>query len=537
MHHQKAIAQYRGCLNLLAAPINTLPREILGIIFKLYVEYYVKGLRLKFSRDMLPLSAKPYLWIKLAHVCRYWRGVVLSHAALFTYVRATEMMYRKQHRDFLRDYLSISGQSPLDVDGELVWHDPHPESIWWLLVPKLHRLASLQLRLSPFINFLNEWPVCPTTKEFTCHIYEHPYIPTPQICPSLQQILMLLPNLERLTINFSTAFQTTFPAIPLPFLAYLSIHRMQYIPDRFVEALKLLPCLQSLKITEMYTTEGMEIDPELWTPLSDAMPRLHDLEVSSYYLPAISSLMQLLPDVNTLNIDFTQEAFRDEASFGQLGLILSKQLGAIQALDLRFWNDHTIQMVGWDIRNIAAQSENICIIHFDFPFHAAAPRFRARTTTLLTNLFCQMINVQSLKITLPSDDAVHHDLNLDPILYQAAVYFQELRLLSLSSPSDDWACFSQLAYALAGETEPGNYHHGFPRLQELYLSFKLAFSPAMATLLERVLLSRAGERTVAKIECIWLIHGTPEPHQGRRVMETLNRIPSLVQHFYLYELI
>lgn len=86
--HRQAIIHYYGRFNVVKPAINVLlPMEILAEIFKNYMLICTpQGYHTIHPFSARSLVHTPYEWLKVAHVCRYWRSIALSYPVLFEYV-------------------------------------------------------------------------------------------------------------------------------------------------------------------------------------------------------------------------------------------------------------------------------------------------------------------------------------------------------------------------------------------------------------------------------------------------------------------
>ncbi|KAJ3540384.1 hypothetical protein NMY22_g4323 [Coprinellus aureogranulatus] len=83
-------------------PINRLPHEILSTIFQT-----TKSL-LKYT---YPQPRNRLTWVRVSHVCRYWREVALDAASLWSYLD-----FPRPDPEFTRLMLQRSKNAPLTVD-------------------------------------------------------------------------------------------------------------------------------------------------------------------------------------------------------------------------------------------------------------------------------------------------------------------------------------------------------------------------------------------------------------------------------------
>lgn len=149
-HHQKAIAQYRGCLNAIESQINVrLPPEVLGEIFKQHMLPWTAPFEIPVWVKYPKLSSS-YGWFKIASVCRHWRAVVLSTPELFTRIELNHSF-----SPLALQWFSRSKEVPLELVGELT---NSPELKWEIAFPHMGRMQSLRICARPNTYYPSEWP-------------------------------------------------------------------------------------------------------------------------------------------------------------------------------------------------------------------------------------------------------------------------------------------------------------------------------------------------------------------------------------------
>ncbi|KAI0785601.1 hypothetical protein C8Q75DRAFT_321595 [Abortiporus biennis] len=101
--HKRAILRISSHVNRFSSAAFV-PDEILCEIFKLY------------ATDSLENGVYPYEFIKLAHICRYWRAIVLGCASLWTHIKVVDSL---NFPPFLRTMKDWSRNRPLTVSAVL----------------------------------------------------------------------------------------------------------------------------------------------------------------------------------------------------------------------------------------------------------------------------------------------------------------------------------------------------------------------------------------------------------------------------------
>ncbi|KAI0070710.1 hypothetical protein K474DRAFT_741015 [Panus rudis PR-1116 ss-1] len=105
--HQQHIRHCRERLNFHSSyALRRLPYELISEIFQQYANWCwdVYQLTSNASHSLFP----PYLWLRVSHVCRHWRAVVLSSPRLFTRI----LTITQEH---VEAFIARSGKLLLDV--------------------------------------------------------------------------------------------------------------------------------------------------------------------------------------------------------------------------------------------------------------------------------------------------------------------------------------------------------------------------------------------------------------------------------------
>lgn len=140
---------YRYGTAALAKPMSpsSLPPELLGRIFGYHIqsckELWHQGLPYQRPRppSCLP-EVGPYTWIRVTHVCRYWRNVALTNPLLWSQIVLTRSL------DCIQTMIARSQQTPLTVQnytscrmGECAM----PMHALRLVLLQLHRIRAVEL--------------------------------------------------------------------------------------------------------------------------------------------------------------------------------------------------------------------------------------------------------------------------------------------------------------------------------------------------------------------------------------------------------
>lgn len=171
--HHRTIAAIQAHRNSLVPTINSiLLTEILAEIF------------LQLVTEAEQQRHYRYSWIKVAHVCRYWRDVVLSCPRLFSYIRFPT---RDDHH--LEEFLRLSTTTPLTL-----YADEEPGDAWVAIAPHLPRTQSLTM--TGTIGLPVPWPYCPQMTSLFWETDESEFNkPDGHV---VRQVLTCMPNLRGL---------------------------------------------------------------------------------------------------------------------------------------------------------------------------------------------------------------------------------------------------------------------------------------------------------------------------------------------------
>lgn len=133
--HRRIIAAIQTRRNSYVPKISTLPPEILTEIFR--------------ELQLLPCHGilKRYGWLKAAHVCRYWRDMILSCPRLFS-----DILLPIRDPQHLEEFLRLSTTSPLTIRitiGDYVPDSMQYAAIWRAILPHLPRTEYLGIWADP----------------------------------------------------------------------------------------------------------------------------------------------------------------------------------------------------------------------------------------------------------------------------------------------------------------------------------------------------------------------------------------------------
>lgn len=136
------LEQQETCQGCPSNYIMRLPPEVLGIVFAIYSA--------DFWSDYSPESTP---WMRILHVCRFWRDVSFSTPQLWTHIETASL-------EFAESAIEHSGNLPLDVGGYGLGDQT---SVRLRLLKELPRIRSLSLALtSELLNFLGSQDIVST---------------------------------------------------------------------------------------------------------------------------------------------------------------------------------------------------------------------------------------------------------------------------------------------------------------------------------------------------------------------------------------
>ena len=232
--HQKAIAQYRGCLNLTESPINRLmPQEILREIFRQLMWDHASRIIFPSSSPITNDGPKS-TWFRVAFVCRYWRSIAISYPKLFTYVNT---WVGKGDKAFIPRVLEYTRPNSLHiVTSEITPDDAQ------VLAPHVYRIKTMVVGILDPYQF-DKYPTFDATHFlYFCRSYDvgdHHY----------NRFLERFPNLERLHITVQPEINITFPSAYLPLLTRLRLDGCTFFREEFIRVMDFLPKLEVLELS------------------------------------------------------------------------------------------------------------------------------------------------------------------------------------------------------------------------------------------------------------------------------------------------
>ena len=285
-YHQKAIAQYRGRLNDLQSRINVLmPPELLREVFKqLMWGCVLENIRFLTAKYGSNIKYRPTrsTWLRVAHVCRYWRSIALTFPELFSFLDAG--VYGPA-TPFASRCLKLSNPAPLYLSFDELKHNLKAFEQVAHRISEM-RIANLQTHLS------NTSPIFPAVQSLTVHI--------PHLSTSIDAFMSHFPNLKYLHFA-SKGYPTVLPCLPLPLLTHLRLCCNAISGEQFSGLFRTFP---NLKVLELHVPSISEIRGNLIPP-TQALTRLK-LYYTSYDASTLyGSLIKFLgcmPEVLQLDV-------------------------------------------------------------------------------------------------------------------------------------------------------------------------------------------------------------------------------------------
>ena len=147
------------------APIACLPRDLLEQIFKVYVlDAHRACLARRGQSPWTSEAAFPYGWIKITHVCRYWRMVAIAYSSLWAYVVLNR--FPKHSQGIIEIALARSATHPLTIDFAGLptqrgieyfpgyWAGGPPRVIMQSISKHLTRVHSLRMTLEACLSLM-----------------------------------------------------------------------------------------------------------------------------------------------------------------------------------------------------------------------------------------------------------------------------------------------------------------------------------------------------------------------------------------------
>ncbi|KAK7683071.1 hypothetical protein QCA50_013744 [Cerrena zonata] len=269
--HSRALAFYRGHLNVRKRGINTtLPREVLSEVFYVLAHY---DFSIASNRSEPPRLS----WLRLAHVCRYWRNIVLTSPRIFSFVYLPT-----KYQEHLQACLYYSRQVPLTVEyhGQKKVHK-RLYSQWLLLLPHLSHTRSLNLKVG-LADTTDTALILPSSPTVTKLVLTDPFVREPSTLGSvgktIDRMFSALPNLLHFSSDLHTLGRSdwTERAFPTSLKVLTVEHPASKEPtpslQHLISALQKLPSLRQLEFKHLYSGDYSSSSPA-------SMSRIHPLEV------------------------------------------------------------------------------------------------------------------------------------------------------------------------------------------------------------------------------------------------------------------
>ena len=277
-------------------PVNKLPPEMLTRCFL----YLTPDFPLTFGP---PEDGNENEWIRVAHVCKYWRAVVLEFPGLWDTIEFTRP-------EILDMYRKLSGSLPLEVClqhvGRKFYRTMEPEPCLDLMLDMLYDLGSRIRRLIIHKKWIPTHDRCkflakPLPELEMLAITSDVGWENGSIDRPLTRVRRLfngdLPRLRRLFIPESTPW----PYNDFKNLKPLCLYNQFTLENELPQLLQMLresPTIEELYIRQREYSHGMKSPPQNLGPTFQAHSlkklRLHDFSVEA--IVYILSTMQLQPN-------------------------------------------------------------------------------------------------------------------------------------------------------------------------------------------------------------------------------------------------
>ena len=134
------ILDLRTRRNTAVPPISRLPAETLAEIFVLFESQYREE---SFAPQKQAAQTRPFGWLAITHVCRYWRIVARSLPHLWSHIPMSPS------EKPIKMFLGLSKGVPLSIlPGKQSYDHQQPPGLLSLLVPEAPRIRSLHMCIS-----------------------------------------------------------------------------------------------------------------------------------------------------------------------------------------------------------------------------------------------------------------------------------------------------------------------------------------------------------------------------------------------------
>lgn len=464
--HRRNIAAIQSRRNTFAPRINlALPPEVLGEIFLQLTLLYRVG---RSKADL-----REYAWFKTAHVCRYWRDVILNNPVLFSYVRVPTC-----DPDLYDNFVRYAGSAQLTIrlDNQ---HVPSEnwDAFWDNVASYLPRARHIRFDINPGRN--RAWPQCPQTTTLAWYAIDGVADKT------LHDALGSLPNLRILESNTSTLGKAWFK-LPMPStlttIRLLHYYKKHAGPTFLKDLGAMLATLKSLTILDLQllSNEYRDTDYIVGPPL----PRLQLLKLTG--APhAISRLMKLPLHAIRVDIELINNhapAGRIDAGTRMLSLRLPRAMFKVLSdgthspqipvfsFDLsNGFNSHKgwkFEIQGQKLIERIREDSTIFRFAFNWPHGQISTRF-FETGQAIVEDFRPLMSGTS---TLILKDSIHRRVDAGtPYWISILSYFPEVRVvyLILKKIQGSWAAESTNTQSTQIETLQSSDENPVPQLPRL----------------------------------------------------------------------
>ncbi|KAK7686088.1 hypothetical protein QCA50_010900 [Cerrena zonata] len=496
-----AISHYKGCLNLVRPLINTLlPKELLAEIFREYMLICTPPgyheMSMTASHD---LDHPPYEWLKVAHVCRYWRSIALSHATLFAYVLLNRPL-SKSRTEVAKEWLSHSGVAPIHTVGVLNENGP----LWEPIIEHLPHIVNLDILL-PNSQSEVSWPVSPLMKTVSCKLPEDEE--TRQLESNiLDKFLGCLQSLESLAIDTASCQAIDWTRSPLPpSLRKLKVRSWTVLDaDDVNRLISMLAKLTSLGTLEMEKLLPLISDPIVGPELPVTKPTIRVLRLSGGIIPVItitkliacSHIIQI--SIDTILGDDTENAALFRTFFETLASEYQTHFLSLRHAKLEVgWSRHRrtylVNFKGWPLRYSCVNKESPSV---DITVYAEdRGRLHELVNILCDTIYPSLDSLESLNIVLSHNNFDRDD---EVIVTSCCHQLQGLRTLHLDA---------ERSLLFAFMTSIGSRHGDilFPNLDSLHvICYNRRGFTAGHILRTRDLLTRRARRDAKPLEHLTL---------------------------------
>ena len=442
--------------------------------------------------ELRKLEYPPYMWLRVAHVCRYWRSIALSYPALFTYVRISRSYA------IVEEWLAHSGASPIYIIGMLNEYRRH----WEQIVPHLSHTVDVNITLPSAMSESKpvSWPNCPLMKTVACTLSQDEDIP--QGVSVLDTFLRCLPNLEHLTIRAEVS-QARWARATIPqSLRQLEVNSWAFSEhddlEDLVSTLDRLPNLQVLELRNLLWKLSDESTPPLLVPCIPSLKLSGHITPVTAIARSITCLNRLRISVEAIAGDLNENFSLFKTFFRVLSSSHQDLFKSLREVNLEVGSSelcrtlYVVNLKGWTSR--AADGDMPLV---DLSVHTDEREWTHTLMETLSDAFYPLLDhLECLNVILSPVE-----FDIDDVAFAASCCRQlnSLRFLKLSMERSLLYAFMSSIGSLHGDLM-------FPDLQSIYIMCHSLRGFSVGHVLRtREVLSRRKRRGGKQLDCLILV--------------------------------